>query len=269
MNIDFSVIIPTCNNIKLFKTALNPVLSQEKANFELIIVDDSTNCGIKNYVKTIKDKRIRFYRNTPPKGAVKNWNYGLSLASGKYIILLHHDEEITDKKFFLKRCLDLFCSTQSNCLIFSSVVHADGNYRIQRIPFKIKKIILSHFPVLLYTTNIIGPTSCLIFRKNCMKLFNDKLKWLVDTEWYYRLLKGEKIRLCPDINILSHHGHKDQITGKMDIEDTEKRDRQIILKLYEYKPKIYIAFLLRDILKALKNTFDFRNTFIWKSYDNR
>ena len=44
-----SIIIPTYNNLELFKRAYNSVISQDEKDVEVIVVDDSSTNDIQNY----------------------------------------------------------------------------------------------------------------------------------------------------------------------------------------------------------------------------
>ena len=73
-SLDFSIIIPTYNNLELFKRAVDSVLIQKNVSYEVIVVDDSTNNNIEDYINKTDLLRIRYYHHKPSKGAVANWN---------------------------------------------------------------------------------------------------------------------------------------------------------------------------------------------------
>jgi len=60
----FWIIIPTCNRYNLLKRSINSVLNQTYTNFELIIIDDSTNeITFKNFKNDFIDDRIKYIKN--------------------------------------------------------------------------------------------------------------------------------------------------------------------------------------------------------------
>lgn len=88
-----SVCIPTYNQIENFKRAFESVISQEYSDYEIIVTDDSTNDEISNYLQFRNSPHVvRYYKNSPRLGAPANWNRAISLAKGKYIKILHHDD---------------------------------------------------------------------------------------------------------------------------------------------------------------------------------
>lgn len=264
-----SVIIPSYNNITLFKYALNSILNNSFKICEIIIIDDSTENDIEHYILSLNNKLIKYFHNRPSLGAVRNWNYGLSLTKGEYSILLHHDEYLINNVFFFENCLSKFKETNCDALILNSVVNfQDGSSRLQKIPNVIKKYIIRNVPSLLYSVNIIGPTSCVIFKKNIQVPFNVELNWLVDVDWYYRLLKGKKIIINEGIYIASNHGHTNQITNTIDIRNTEVKDQVIIRKNFVWYSSVSIALMIRNYLYFLKKILCIKNNPFWKSNEN-
>ena len=86
-----SVVIPTRNRMKVLKRALNSVLAQTHANFEVIIVDDGgLDATDKLIAKHFTDPRI-VYRSTPASGVSAARNEGLRSARGEYIAYVDSD----------------------------------------------------------------------------------------------------------------------------------------------------------------------------------
>lgn len=90
-----SVIIPLYNRADLVGETIDSVVGQTYENWELLIVDDGSNDGSYEYVKSRSDneKRIKPYqRYRMPKGAPTCRNIGLERATGDYIIYLDSDD---------------------------------------------------------------------------------------------------------------------------------------------------------------------------------
>jgi glycosyltransferase involved in cell wall biosynthesis len=83
-----SIGMPVYNGESFIEEAINSLLSQDYAYFELIISDnastDSTAEICKSYLK--KDKRISYFRQKENIGAVKNFDFVLTQAKGKYFM---------------------------------------------------------------------------------------------------------------------------------------------------------------------------------------
>ena len=68
----------------------------------MIVVDDCSTDSTADYVKSIADERVRYFRNEKNSGLEYNRNFGLRNARGKYITFLDDDDYYTDYDFFAK-----------------------------------------------------------------------------------------------------------------------------------------------------------------------
>jgi len=89
-----SVIMPCYNSEKYLREAIDSILNQTYANFELIIVDDGSTDKtweiIKEYEK--QDYRVIPTKNLFDKGVPGGMNTGLDLSRGKYITRMDSDD---------------------------------------------------------------------------------------------------------------------------------------------------------------------------------
>lgn len=190
---------------------------------EMIVVDDSNqNDDIENYVTSLNDGRISYHHNRPSLGAVKNWNSGLRLCHGEYIMVVHHDEAMKSE-YFLK---EIQQQLQNNDIVVCNIEVHHANGKVYGLYSSwIKKFVISH-PSLLFAVNAIGPCSVVAFKNNLLEPFDEKTNWFVDVEWYYRLMKGRKVAYNPSIYIISEHGHKGQITNNIDTAIEARKDTE-------------------------------------------
>jgi len=87
-----SICIPTFNRINFLKEAIQSAQNQTYQNIEIIISDNSQDDITRNYIKTVDDKRIRYYKNSKNIGSFANLKKVASLAKGKYIKFLLDDD---------------------------------------------------------------------------------------------------------------------------------------------------------------------------------
>lgn len=88
-----SVLMATYNVEKYVAESIESVLNQTFADFEFIIIDDSTDNTpniIEKYAK--QDPRIKFIHNKEKSGLVASLNYGLGLCRGEYIARMDGDD---------------------------------------------------------------------------------------------------------------------------------------------------------------------------------
>jgi glycosyltransferase involved in cell wall biosynthesis len=94
-----SVILTSYNHEKYIREAIDSVLAQTLADFELIIWDDASDDASWTIINTYADPRIRSFRNGERRRAVYGLNRAISeIARGEYIAV-HHSDDIweTDK----------------------------------------------------------------------------------------------------------------------------------------------------------------------------
>ena len=90
-----SVIIPSYNGLPFLKDAIKSVLEQTYKNFELIIVDDSSEDNTYGYILSLikKDKRIKYFKtpkNTGTTAAARN--FGVKRSKGNFLSFLDADD---------------------------------------------------------------------------------------------------------------------------------------------------------------------------------
>lgn len=260
---DFSIVIPSYENIYLFKKAISSIIIQKLVAIEILVVDDSITENISQYCKDLYDIEIKYFLNTPSLGAVKNWNYGMCKAIGKYIILLHHDERLSDDPFQLYKCKKFIEQKKIDICITNVIVeYHNGNIKTQRIFEFLKHSILIYVPEILFAINIIGPTACVIFKKEKLVLFDEQLSWLVDVEWYYRLLKNSNLGFYPEAYINSIYGHANQISMKLDTKRVENSEINYLAKRVKKYSIISFCLKLRFLSHLLKPVISTK--LIWK-----
>lgn len=120
-----SVLIPFHNRISWTREALESVLGQTYADFEIILVDDGSTDDV-GALRRAEDPRVRYLRNDG-RGAPAARNAGLRFARGKYLALLDSDDLFVPRKLevqvaYMERHPDL-------ALTHTSYVRMDENGR--------------------------------------------------------------------------------------------------------------------------------------------
>ncbi|NQT30024.1 MAG: glycosyltransferase [Candidatus Saganbacteria bacterium] len=87
-----SVCIPVYNTEKYIGESVNSILNQSYKDFEFVIVDNCSTDATFEILESIKDPRIKLYRNDKNIGSPQNWNRCLELATSEYIALYHADD---------------------------------------------------------------------------------------------------------------------------------------------------------------------------------
>lgn len=87
-----SVILPTYNRIKTLPRAVASVLAQDEPDFELIIVDDASTDGTRDYLATLDDPRIRIVLMERNGGPSVARNAGIAAAAAPALAFLDSDD---------------------------------------------------------------------------------------------------------------------------------------------------------------------------------
>ena len=243
----FSIVIPTYNDLTLLQCALTSVLQQKDADYEIIITDDSTNSNIQRYIESLSDEDIHYYRHQQGAGGIAdNWNFGLQKATGEYVILMHHDEEIVQDNY-LRHISQLMSSGVDLIISQVNVINEEHQKNQSFLCQWLKSFVCKH-PAGLFLINVIGPCACLTVRREYLQDFNTHLRWFVDVEWYYRMLCGKKFIIDKSLTIRSHHGHQGQITQNLDVMEVFKSDKSELSDIYSTNRTVRLMLYLYEHL---------------------
>ena len=94
-----SVLLPVYNGEKFLKEAIDSVLGQSFASFELVIIDDGSTDDSCNIILSYHDARIRFLQNGQNIGLIKTLNKGIIESKGKYIARMDADDICREDRF--------------------------------------------------------------------------------------------------------------------------------------------------------------------------
>ncbi len=86
-----SIIMPAYNRADTISAAIASVLAQTYPHFELLVVDDGSNDGTADVVKSFKDERVRLIEGPGRSGVSEARNIGLRAAKGDLIAYLDSD----------------------------------------------------------------------------------------------------------------------------------------------------------------------------------
>lgn len=88
-----TAVITTCDRPHLVRRAIQSVLAQTYQPLEVIVVEDGSNSGIKEWLEKKNLRQFRYVRHEKNEGLAKVRNIGLKLANGDYIAFLDDDDE--------------------------------------------------------------------------------------------------------------------------------------------------------------------------------
>ncbi len=122
-NPDVSIIIPAMNKFEISYHAIaSLILAQNKASFEVILVDDASSDETTAAENIIENLTV--VRNEVNLGFVKSNNKAAGMARGKYLCLLNNDTEVTAG--WIDQALELFEIYNDVGAVGCKLVYPDG-----------------------------------------------------------------------------------------------------------------------------------------------
>lgn len=232
-----SVFIPAYKNAHFLERLLISINEQKYTDYEVIITDDSPDSEVEELVSfyTLNKDNWHYTRNNPAKGMPQNWNCGLSKCQGEWVKIMHDDDYFSSDK-----SLETFANTakKSNSLfIFSAYgnVYSDGRIEEKKIS-SYRKSMLEKEPMILLSDNVIGPPSVCLVHSSINELYDERLRWRVDIDYYVRVLSSSKGFDFIPIPLVKVGINEDQVTHKVkNIRSVELPEASILLTKYGTK----------------------------------
>jgi glycosyltransferase involved in cell wall biosynthesis len=192
-----TVAIPVFRGEQYIQSAIDSVLSQTLRDFELLVVDNDSNDRTVDIVLSYSDPRIMLVRNEKNIGVEGNWNKCLSLAKGRYIKILPHDDTIEPN--CLKEQVEVFDADREGRigLVFCArrIINDAGKLVAERrIRSLAKGAIASRELIRLCVrrgTNLMGEPGSVLFRTKDSRAvgnFDGKIPYVIDLDYWVRLL---------------------------------------------------------------------------------
>lgn len=209
-----SVILPTCNRANVLPRALDSVLSQSGADFEVICIDDASSDATSQLLQAFQHKRLHCVRHSSRQGAAAARNTGIRASRGTWLAFLDSDDEWLPGYLSTQRERFRGCEPQVG-VVFTSFERIRGRQR-QLIPGRQRKL-LSHLPyeryqldgnltLALQRGNFITLQSAVI-RRSCFDrvgLFDEYLPRLQDWDLWLRLAPLYKFSWIPQPFVRIH-----------------------------------------------------------------
>lgn len=241
-----SIGIPAYKQPFFLKKCLESIVEQTYKNIEIIITDDSPDNSVTDVYKIFANQaNIKYFKNEPSLGSPANWNSCIRKLKGDLIMLMHHDDRLACKdslKLFVKHmgenpdCSGVFCR--------STPVDEKGKKLKIDFDFRIIKK-LNELPDHLIRSNQIGPPSNLMIWAKAKIFFREDLIWLVDVEFYIRLVKrGYKFSFINE-RLVQIGVHKEQITNFC-LQNPEIVLRENIILSMQTQPEIWNSLKFYD-----------------------
>lgn len=193
-----SIIVPIYNKSKYLKKCIDSLIFPSNFSYEIILINDgSTDSSYeicKDLVNYYKNDPIKFY-SQENRGVSNTRNYGLKIASGKYVMFMDADDYI-DKNIFYS-VFDILENYEPD-IVFSNIRKVDENDNLiieHGFPFggyvnNLSKF-YETFEEIQRTTGLYGYVSNKIIKSSILKkyniFFNEEISLAEDFDFYLRI----------------------------------------------------------------------------------
>lgn len=184
-----SVVVPVYEPHPVyFRQAIESVLAQTFADFELVIVEDPSASSGQDLLAGIDDPRIRYFVNDARTSLVRQYNRGLAETRGRFIVRMDADDICEPQR--VQRELDYLRAHPDVDVVGSCVTIIDEHSQVvgqRRYPLEHDAIVSA-----MRRFNPIANSS-VMFRREVYERFGGKRDAPLpaqDYEWYSRLASG-------------------------------------------------------------------------------
>jgi glycosyltransferase involved in cell wall biosynthesis len=184
-----SICIPAYQRTAYLKRLLDSIEIQTYRHFEVVITDDSPGAEIRDLIENHPVMpMIRYVKNQRTLGTPENWNECIRAARADWIKVMHDDDWFSGPES-LRIFADSIFKNKA-LLYFSAYSNVFQDARLDSISPKPSQLnLIERLPESLFASNRIGPPSVVIFKKDDTVLFDHRMKWLVDIDFYIRYIK--------------------------------------------------------------------------------
>jgi glycosyltransferase involved in cell wall biosynthesis len=209
-----SIILPVYNGGKLLQESVESVLSQSFKDFEFLIVDDCSTDASWDYLISLKDSRVRLFKNEINKGLFFNLNFLINKSSAALIKLWSQDDKMVESA--LEEILEFHQKYPGLGFSYTALKFIDENGDFIKKPLKIDNtppIVNTelHSKVCFYTGSIAGNIANVTLTREALTkvgLFNEKMVMSGDFEMWVRIAQYFNIGFLnkPLILLREHSG---------------------------------------------------------------
>ena len=240
--VSVSLCIPTYNDASFIGDALRSALVQRLIGIEIIVVDNASDDGTENIVKSISagDARVRYVRHEKNIGMARNFSACIALAKGDLVQILCADDVL--EQDCTSALADALEKHPESVLAACGRVIADHALMPTRTLRARRKFKVVPGPALLREcfvhANRIGEPTAVMFRRTAAaRGFNPDYAQAVDLEmWMHLLTQGTGVLLPEALCRIRQHAHQashENIRSGRMIEDKRRLFRDYAPHLHE------------------------------------
>ena len=221
-----SVIIPTYNRGWIIKEAIDSVLAQDYAEFELIVVDDGSTDNTSEILDSYRNViKVLFQKN---KGVSAARHRGIAEASGKFIAFLDSDDLWLPQK--LSAQIEFFNQTPNALICQTEEVWIRNGLRVN--PKKRHKKLSGMIFKPSLELCLVSPSAVMIQRSLFDRVgeFDETLPACEDYDLWLRISCRFPVHLIDRPLIIKRGGHDDQLSSRAGLDKFRIKSIEKIIK---------------------------------------
>lgn len=232
-----SVIIPTYNRGWILKEAIDSVLAQKNADFELIVVDDGSTDDTPDLLNSYGEDICVIRQSN--KGVSAARNRGIDAAVGQYIAFLDSDDLWLPKK--LSAQLDFFRSRPDALICQTEEIWIRKGVRVNPKKRHKKPSGMIFEPSL--SLCLVSPSAVMIGRTLLDEVgtFDENLRVCEDYDLWLRIACQYPIYLIDTPLIIKRGGHCDQISKGVGLDKLRIQSITRVIESKKLSPDQYAA----------------------------
>ncbi|MBQ7285562.1 MAG: glycosyltransferase [Alphaproteobacteria bacterium] len=245
-----SVLMPVYNTQEThLREAIDSILNQTFKDFELLILNDcSTDPNVEKVVLSYNDKRIKYSKNEQNMGISGSRNHLVSLATGKYLAVMDHDDISCPER--LAKQVE-YLEQHPEIGVVGSFARELLSGKELTLPIEDEDIKLA----LVFRSSIFHPAS--MIRKELFNIigYENEYTPAEDYALWCRLIKHTCFHNLPEI-LFIYRNHRDNTSHKQKRRTAEVSQKIRIFTKRE-NPELYTAAFEKATVTTRINLFGF------------
>lgn len=219
-----SIVLPTYNHLQFLPQAIQSVLEQTYTDFELIIVNDGSTDGTRDFLDRIKNPRIRVIHQENQR-LPRALNAGFNAARGELLTWISADNYCAP--IFLEAMVGAFDAHPEAGLVVSAFAWLDSEGRITGV----RRDQDLSLPSLLRANPAIA---AFLYRRSCREIVGDyepAIEGAEDWDMWIRLIERFPVVYVPEI-LYYYRLHEDSMTRRIP-DRIRQASTQVVLRALE------------------------------------
>lgn len=268
----WSVMIPSYNCSNYLKQTLETVLKQgfSPEEMQITVVDDgSTDADVRSIVAETGKGRIAFFQQKENAGSLRNFETCINLAKGKYIHLLHGDDQV--KPGFYNEIASLFETNPSAGAAFTgiSVVNEKDEFLYDNNLIQQKEGIIPDW-LLTIARNQYLRTCAIVIKREVYEQLGSyyAVHYGEDWEMFVRIAANYPVAYSPE-SLAVYRLHDNNISGRYMATGQNIKDiKKVIEIIQSYLPQERREAIKTASLQKFSRYFSGNAQGIYKKHQN-